>query len=53
MKVRDMVLVPENSPTLKWKMAVVDKLSVGDDGLVCAANTFKRVVVRLIGQSQN
>ena len=48
-----MALLPDNSPTLKWKMAVVDELTVGDDGLVCAVNTFKRVVVRLIGQSQN
>ena len=25
-----MVLVHDNSPRLKWKMAVVDELSVGD-----------------------
>lgn len=37
-KVGDVVLVHDDSPRISWKMAIVEELIVGRDGLVRAAN---------------
>ena len=33
-----MVLVHNDSTRMNWRMAVVEELSVGGDGLICTAN---------------
>ena len=37
-KVGDVVLVHDESPRIRWKMAVVEELTIGRDGLVRAAS---------------
>ena len=37
-KVGDVVLVHDESPRIRWKMAVVKELTIGRDGLIRAAN---------------
>ena len=37
-KVGDVVLIHDDSPRINWKMAVVEELIIGGDGLVRAAN---------------
>jgi len=52
--VGDVVLVHDDGPRIKWKLAVIEELILGGDGLVRAANIrtstgrTKRPVVRLI-----
>ena len=37
-KVEDIVMVHDNGPQINWKMAVLESLTTGMDGLVCSAN---------------
>ena len=38
MKIGDVVLVHDDTPRINWKLAVVEELIVGNDGLVRAAH---------------
>ena len=38
MKVGDVVLVQDDAPRINWKLAVIEELIVGNDGLVRAAH---------------
>ena len=53
-KVSDVVLVHDDTPQVSWKMAVIEELIKGNDGLVRAANIrtaagrTKRAITRLV-----
>ena len=46
-KVGDVVLVPDDTPRVTWKMAVIEELFKGNDGLVRVAN------IRTVGGRTN
>ena len=37
-KVGDIVLIHDDTPRVQWKLAVIEQVNKGADGLICSAN---------------
>ena len=38
MKVGDVVLIHDDTPRTQWKLAIIEQVNKGADGLICSAN---------------